>query len=83
MSALDVSTQARIIDLLKDLRDAFNLSIVLITHDLAVTAALCDDVAVMHGGRIVETGRGADIFAAPQHTYTQRLFDAAPKLDLA
>ena len=83
LSALDVSTQARIIDLLKDLRDALNLSIVLITHDLAVTAALCDDVAVMHGGRIVETGRGADIFAAPQHTYTQRLFDAAPKLDLA
>ena len=83
LSALDVSTQARIIALLKALRASLNLSVVLITHDLAVTTALCDDVAVMHGGRIVETGPAAAVSRSPAQAYTQRLFEAAPRLELA
>ena len=82
LSALDVSTQARIIALLRELRASLNLSVVLITHDLAVTTALCDAVAVMHGGRIVETGPAAAVSRSPQQPYTRRLFAAAPRLEL-
>ncbi|RMF14201.1 MAG: ATP-binding cassette domain-containing protein, partial [Gammaproteobacteria bacterium] len=69
-TALDVTIQAQILKLMRNLKDEFNTSIVMITHDLGVVAGLCDRVLVMYGGRIVESGRVDDIFANPLHPYT-------------
>lgn len=80
-SALDVSTQARIIALLKQLRDELDLSILLISHDLAVTSSLCDDVVVMQQGKVVEHGKSTEIFATPKASYTANLIAAVPRLD--
>jgi peptide/nickel transport system ATP-binding protein len=78
VSALDVSVQAQVLELLDDIRRRFDLAIVFITHDLRVAAQICDTIAVMHQGEIVEAGRAAEIFANPRHDYTRTLFDAAP-----
>ncbi|MFO1272024.1 MAG: ABC transporter ATP-binding protein [Rubrivivax sp.] len=78
VSALDVSVQARIMELLREIQAELGLGMLFITHDLRVAAQLCDRVIVMHQGRIVEQGRTADLYAAPQHEYTRKLFDAAP-----
>ena len=78
VSALDVSVQAQVLTLLEDIRDRFNLAMLFITHDLRVAARLCDRIAVMQRGRVVETGATAEIFAAPQHDYTRALFAAIP-----
>ena len=78
VSALDVSVQAQVLDLLETIRARLGLSILFITHDLRVAARLCDTLAVMLNGRVVEYGRAADIFAAPRHDYTRALFAAAP-----
>ena len=78
VSALDVSVQAQVLHLLDEVRDQLNLAMLFITHDLRVAAQVCDRVAVMSKGEIVETGRTADIFLAPAHAYTQTLFAAAP-----
>jgi peptide/nickel transport system ATP-binding protein len=72
-SALDVSVQAQILNLLKDLRAAFNLTYIFITHDLGVLHYMADRVAVMYMGRIVELGDTRDILAAPRHPYAQAL----------
>jgi peptide/nickel transport system ATP-binding protein len=72
-TALDVTVQAEILDLLRELRGEFNLSVLLITHDLGVIAEMADRVAVMYGGRIVEEGDVADVLTAPAHPYTQAL----------
>jgi peptide/nickel transport system ATP-binding protein len=72
-TALDVTVQAEVLDLLRDLRREFNLSILLITHDLAVVAEMSDRVAVMYGGRIVEDGDVAGVLRAPAHPYTRAL----------
>jgi oligopeptide/dipeptide ABC transporter ATP-binding protein len=72
-TALDVTVQAEILDLLRDLRGEFNLSILLITHDLGVIAEMAERVAVMYGGRIVEEGSVRDVLKAPAHPYTQAL----------
>ncbi len=81
VSALDVSVQARVLELLDDIRRRFDLAMLFITHDLRVAAQVCDTIAVMYRGEVVETGPTAAVFAAPQHPYTRRLFEAAPGRD--
>lgn len=81
-TALDVTIQAQIIDLMKDLQKKISTSIVIITHDLGVVANIADRVAVMYAGKIVETGTVDEIFYNPQHPYTWGLLDSVPRLDL-
>jgi peptide/nickel transport system ATP-binding protein len=78
VSALDVSVQAQVLKLLDDVRQKFDLAVLFITHDLRVAAQICDRVAVMQKGIVVEQGPAAEIFTNPQHPYTKALFDAAP-----
>lgn len=80
-TALDVTIQAQILKLMKDIQQRFGTSIILITHDLGVVAEMCDRVAVMKEGEIVETGTVFDIFESPNHPYTKRLLHALPRLD--
>ncbi|MCU1416951.1 MAG: transporter ATP-binding protein [Schumannella sp.] len=81
-TALDVTVQAEILDLLRVCRDDFGTAIVLITHNMGVVADLADRVAVMFEGEIVETAPVRTLFAAPQHEYTKRLLAAVPRLDI-
>jgi oligopeptide transport system ATP-binding protein len=80
-TALDVTVQAQIIALLRDLQRDFGTAIILITHDLGVVAGLCDDVMVLYGGRVMEHGSAESIFYRPTHPYTLGLLGAVPKLD--
>ena len=78
-TALDVTVQAQILELLKDLQKRHNMAMLFITHDLGIVRKIADDVAVMQKGKIVETGKVTEIFAAPQHPYTKMLIAAEPK----
>jgi oligopeptide/dipeptide ABC transporter ATP-binding protein len=80
-TALDVTVQAQILDELRGLKEAFDTAILLITHDLAVVAETCDRVNVMYAGEIVERGPARDLFADPQHPYTQGLIASTPRLE--
>ncbi|GAA2810757.1 ABC transporter ATP-binding protein [Kribbella solani] len=79
-TALDVTTQAQILKIIESLRVSNELAVVFVTHDLAVVAQLCEQVAVMYAGQIVEAGRTAEIFRAPRHAYTLGLLRSAPDL---
>jgi len=81
VSALDVSVQAQVLDLLDDVRKRFDLAMLFITHDLRVAAQICDRIMVMQQGRVVEQGATARVYAEPQHPYTRSLLDAAPGRD--
>jgi oligopeptide/dipeptide ABC transporter ATP-binding protein len=77
-TALDVTVQAQILDLIHKLRRELGMAVLIITHDLGVVAEFCDRVAVMYAGRIVETARTADLFRQPRHRYTQALMNTIP-----
>ncbi|WEK06707.1 MAG: ABC transporter ATP-binding protein [Candidatus Devosia phytovorans] len=79
-TALDVTTQAQILDLLKQLQDDFGMAMLFITHDLGVVAEIADEVAVMYLGDVVEQGSVFDVFAAPKHPYTRALMSSIPKM---
>lgn len=81
VSALDVTVQAQVLDLLKKFQDELGLAYIFVSHDLSVVRAVCDRIAVMHRGRVVETGPAEEVFANPQHPYTQVLLSAIPHPD--
>ncbi len=81
-TALDVTIQAQVLDLMKELKKKFNTSIILITHDFGIVAELCEKVAVMYAGEIVESGRIEQIFNDRSHPYTVGLFGAIPSIDV-
>ncbi len=78
-SALDVSVQAQVLNLLDDLQEEFDLTYLLISHDLSVINHVCDRVAVMYLGELVEVGPAADLFAEPKHPYTEALLESVPR----
>jgi len=80
-TALDVTVQAQIMRLLADLRARFGTAVILVTHDVGVVAGNCDEMAVLYGGRVMESGPVGDIFANPRHPYTGGLLEAVPRLD--
>ena len=81
-TALDVTIQAQILDLMRDLQSRLNMSILLITHDLGVVAEMCDEVAVMYAGQIVEQASAKQLFKSPQMPYTEGLLKSIPKLGM-
>jgi oligopeptide/dipeptide ABC transporter ATP-binding protein len=80
-TALDVTIQAQIIELIDKLKDDFNSSVILITHDLGVVADIADEIIVMYAGRVVERGSKRQLFYDPQHPYTWGLLGSIPRLD--
>jgi oligopeptide/dipeptide ABC transporter ATP-binding protein len=81
-TALDVIVEAQFLDLLNELRADFNLTILLISHNLGIVAQMADRITVMYGGRIAETGESEDVFANPMHPYTQGLLASIPNIQL-
>jgi oligopeptide/dipeptide ABC transporter ATP-binding protein len=79
-SALDVSIQAQMMNLLKDLKRDLGISFIFITHDIALASDICDKIAVMYAGEIVEIGNAEDVLIRPQHPYTRKLLDSIPRL---
>ena len=80
-TALDVTVQAQILELISDLQKEMGMAVILITHDLGVIAETCDEVAVMYAGRIVEQASAHELFANPLHPYTRGLLASIPKLE--
>ena len=80
-TALDVTIQAQILELMMDLKDKLGMAIIMITHDLGIVASMCEKIAVMYAGRIVEYGTTDEIFYEPKHEYTKGLLRSIPKLD--
>jgi len=82
-TALDVTVQAQILDLIRDLRARTGIGVLLISHDLGVIGGMCDRVLVMHGGRVVESGRAARVLREPRHPYTRALLRSVPRPGIA
>ncbi len=82
-TALDVTVQAQILDLMKNIQEQLGTSIILITHDLGVVADMCDRVIVMYGGQLMEEGTVYEIFNDPKHPYTRKLLGSVPRLDMS
>ena len=80
-TALDVTIQAQILELMQDLQKKFGMAIIMVTHDLGVIASMCDEILVMYGGRVCERGTADDIFYRPAHEYTKGLLKSIPKAD--
>jgi peptide/nickel transport system ATP-binding protein len=80
-TALDVTVQFQILKLIRDMQQRFKTTVLFVTHDLGLVAKLCDHVSVIFAGRILETNATADLFARPQHAYTQALINATPRYD--
>ncbi len=80
-TALDVTIQAQVLELMKNLKEKYNTSIIMITHDLGIVAEVCDEVAVMYAGRIVEEGTLVDVFNETMHPYTEGLFNSLPNIN--
>ncbi len=80
-TALDVTIQAQVLELMKKLKTEYRMSMIMITHDLGVVAEICDRVAVMYAGNVVERGGTEDVFGSPRHPYTRALFDAVPGIE--
>jgi peptide/nickel transport system ATP-binding protein len=80
-TALDVTIQAQVLELMKDLRKQYNTSLIMITHDLGIVAEICDEVAVMYSGNIVEKGTLEDVFNRTKHPYTEGLFNSLPNIN--
>jgi len=81
-TALDVTIQAQVLEMINELKNEQNTAMIMITHDLGVVAQVCDDVAVVYAGEIVEYGSKEDLFDHPSHPYTKGLFGALPDLDV-
>src|SRR3954471_1084573 len=80
-TALDVTIQAQILDLLAELQERLHMSMVLVTHDMGVVARMADRITVMYAGRVCETASAATLFSAPQHPYTRALLESMPRID--
>ena len=80
-TALDVTIQAQILELMQDLQKKLGMAIIMVTHDLGVIASMCDEIIVMYGGRVCERGTADDIFYRPAHEYTKGLLRSIPKAD--
>src|SRR5699024_4753399 len=80
-TALDVTVQAQILELLREIQDESNMAILLITHDLGVVAEMADRVVVMYAGQVVETASTVELFENPQHPYTKSLLQSIPRMD--
>ncbi|MEJ6348563.1 ATP-binding cassette domain-containing protein [Holzapfeliella sp. He02] len=81
VSALDLSVQAQVLNFMKKIQKEYNISYLFISHDLGVVRHMCENLAIMHRGRLVEVGTREDIYHHPQHIYTKRLLAAIPKID--
>ena len=80
-TALDVTIQAQVLDLMRNLREKYKMSMIMITHDLGIVAEICDDVAVMYAGKIIEKGTLEEIFNKAKHPYTEGLFNSLPNIN--
>ena len=80
-TALDVTIQAQVLDIMQNLKQKYNMALIMITHDLGVVAETCDKVAIVYAGEVVESGTVEEVYLNPRHPYTQGLFDSIPKLD--
>ena len=80
-TALDVTIQAQILELMQDLQKQLGMAIIMVTHDLGVIADMCDEIIVMYGGRVCERGTAEDIFYNPAHEYTKGLLQSIPNVD--
>ena len=80
-TALDVTIQAQVLDLMRNLREKYNMAMIMITHDLGIVAEICDEVAVMYAGRIIEQGTLEEVFNNTKHPYTEGLFNSLPNIN--